>query len=347
MDDATLSGCVILRGDAIRLPLPDRSVSLVCGSPPYEDARLYMEGGRDLGISRGCREWVDWMLIVTAEALRVCDGPVIWVAAGVTRDRNYHPACEGLAYRWWSEGWGERGPGSYTEGSMYRPVFWNRVGVPGSGHDDWFRHDVEFCLCFKRPGPLPWADNTACGHPPKWAPGGEMSHRVADGDRRNQWGKHLGSRTSSRNRYGTFQAGYRPSHRPQTMRDADGQPRRQDYVPPALANPGNLIRTAANGGGRLGHPAAHENEAPYPVDVPEFFVKSLCPPGGIVLDPFSGSGTTCEASLKHGRRAIGLDLRASQCRVAARRIGRPHAPVRRASRGESPAPLFDGIDAES
>ena len=29
-----------------------------------------------------------------------------------------------------------------------------------------------------REGKLPWSDNTACGHPPKWAPGGEMSHRL-------------------------------------------------------------------------------------------------------------------------------------------------------------------------
>ena len=38
------------------------------GSPPYTDARLYLEAGQDLGISRGTDEWVEWMLKVTARS---------------------------------------------------------------------------------------------------------------------------------------------------------------------------------------------------------------------------------------------------------------------------------------
>ena len=34
-------------------------------------------------------EWVDWMLDVTTECLRVCRGPVVWVVAGPTRGRNH------------------------------------------------------------------------------------------------------------------------------------------------------------------------------------------------------------------------------------------------------------------
>jgi site-specific DNA-methyltransferase (adenine-specific) len=62
-----------------------------------------------------------------------------------------------------------------------------------------------------------------------------------------------------------------------------------------------------------------------------------------VLDPFSGSGTTAEATIRHGRRAIGLDLRRSQCTLARRRLLRPHAPVARASRPDKPMPLLDAI----
>jgi hypothetical protein len=40
------------QADSARLPLPDASVDLVVGSPPYADARLYLEDGRDLGIAR-------------------------------------------------------------------------------------------------------------------------------------------------------------------------------------------------------------------------------------------------------------------------------------------------------
>src|SRR5262249_50384733 len=160
---------------------PDGSVDLVFGSPPYCDARTY-----GIGAQRDCAEWVAWMLDVTAEALRVARNCVVWIAAGVTRDRTYWPACEGLMWEWWRQNvrsgvWqdGIELPG--TAGSAYRPCYWHRVGIAGSGGDQWFRSDVEYAMCFKRLGKLAWSDNTAKGHPPKWAPGGEMSHRLTDG----------------------------------------------------------------------------------------------------------------------------------------------------------------------
>jgi DNA modification methylase len=92
------------------------------------------------------------------------------------------------------------------------------------------------------------------------------------------------------------------------------------------------VRTKV-GGGVLGHSLAHENEAPFPEDLAEFFVKSLCPPGGITLDPFSGSGTTASVAARNGRIGLGFDLRASQCALGRRRIedqlqqaARPHKP---------------------
>jgi site-specific DNA-methyltransferase (adenine-specific) len=75
-----------------------------------------------------------------------------------------------------------------------------------------------------------------------------------------------------------------------------------------------------NGGGALGDWIAHENEAPFSEKLPEWFILSLCPPGGTVLDPFSGSGTTAKVAKQHGRRGIGTDIRTSQCQLTARRV---------------------------
>ena len=294
----------ILQGDALRVPLADRSVDLVFGSPPYCDARTY-----GIGAQRGCLAWVEWMLAVTTEAQRVSRGPVLWVAAGVTRGRNYWPACEGLMWEWWKRG---------GDCHLYRPCYWFRNGIPGSGGDDWFRADVEYVMAFKRPGKLPWSDNTAMGHPPKWAPGGEMSHRLSDGTRTNQWGRPSAT-GSGRKADGSAKVGGRPSHRVHTKREADGSMREQSYNAPALANPGNLVRVDV-GGGRLGSDLAHSNEAPYPEGLAEHFIRSLCPPGGTVLDPFSGSGTTSSVASRWGRIGIGLDLRWSQCELGRRRI---------------------------
>ena len=70
----------------------------------------------------------------------------------------------------------------------------------------------------------------------------------------------------------------------------------------------------------MGSPLAHENEAPYPNKLAEAFILSYCPPGGIVLDPFCGSGTTMAVAQKRGRRWIGIDCRESQVKLSDRRI---------------------------
>lgn len=257
-----------VQGDAARLPLTDASVDLVVGSPPYADARLYLEAGEDLGIARDADGWVAWMLDVTREALRVSKGPVVWVCAGRTKAGRYRPSPEGLLWE------------AYKAGiACDPPVYWRRFGIPGSGGRQGFRRDVEYCLVFKPSPRLPWAEPTACGHPPKCKPGGRPSHRRADGTR------VVG-----------------------------------DYKPPALCNPGNLLDTGAAGGGNIGDALAHENEAPYPEAVPERFIRTWCPPGGIVLDPFSGSGTTVATAVRLGRRGIGIDLRPSQCELGRRRM---------------------------
>lgn len=48
--------------------------------------------------------------------------------------------------------------------------------------------------------------------------------------------------------------------------------------------------------------------ATFPVDLPERCIRAGCKPGGVVLDPFSGSGTTGLAAARHGRRYVGIDL---------------------------------------
>jgi DNA modification methylase len=48
--------------------------------------------------------------------------------------------------------------------------------------------------------------------------------------------------------------------------------------------------------------------AVYPVELCERPIKATCPPGGIVLDPFAGTGTTIVAALQLQRRGIGIDV---------------------------------------
>lgn len=297
---------------------PD-SVDLVCGSPPYLFARTYGFKGKQWWDSYD--EWLERMLDIVTEAARICVGPVVVVAANPTRKRSYYPAVEALMVHWFERG---------GECQLYRPVFWHRVGIPGSGQDDGFRADVEYCCVFKRPGKLPWADNTACGWPPRWAPGGTMGHRVSSGKRVNQWGPVGGPNGGAgRKKNGQHIKKFRPSHRAagktSTRRKTNGEMEIQNYTPPVLANPGNYIEThevmhVNVGGGAMGSKLASENEAPYPVSIPERFIRSWCPPDGVVLDPFMGSGTTLTVAVQCGRRAIGIDVRESQVELTKRRL---------------------------
>ena len=94
----------------------------------------------------------------------------------------------------------------------------------------------------------------------------------------------------------------------------------QTYAQPKIANPGNVVDCGAVGGGNMGNRLCHENEAPFPESLAEFFVRSFCPPAGVVLDPFSGSGTTVCVARQWNRQGIGIDVRASQIELATMRL---------------------------
>lgn len=50
------------------------------------------------------------------------------------------------------------------------------------------------------------------------------------------------------------------------------------------------------------------HSATFPKSLVHSRIQSSCPPGGVVLDPFSGTGTTLAAAVETGRRAIGFEL---------------------------------------
>lgn len=282
------------------------SVDLVFCSPPYEAARTY---GIDFALKG--QAWVDWSVERYVECVRVCRGVVAWVVEGQTRQFAYSASPVLLAADLHRKGIKLRKP----------PVF-HRVGIPGSGGPDWLRNDYEFIVCASK-GKLPWSDNTAMGHPPKWAPGGEMSHRVSDGTRRNQWGA-IGSAKGmgAKDKNGKARPADRPSHvvaTPSELQRSEGADGNGSYLPPARANPGNVIKLVV-GGGVMGSKLCHENEAPFPEKLAEFFVKSFCPEGGTVLDPFCGSGTTLAVAAQCNRNGIGIDIRESQIQLSQRRL---------------------------
>ena len=60
--------------------------------------------------------------------------------------------------------------------------------------------------------------------------------------------------------------------------------------------------------------------AAYPIDLPTRCIKAGCKPGGTVLDPFCGTGTTGIAALQLGRHFTGIELNPAFAALAAERL---------------------------
>jgi len=260
--------------------LPDDSVDLLFTSPPYEKARTYGIGEKMVG----GEAWVKWMFDVVSAAAPKVKGLIAVNCEGQTRGYRYSCVPFLLMADLHRAGF-----------NLRKPCVYERDGIPGSGGPDWLKNRWEPIVCVTRPGRLPWSNNTACGKPPACKPGGAVSHRDT--------------------------AGVRKTFTRQTRRESDGS--RQvataadlGRAVPDIANPGNIIDCGADT--HLGF--GNHNEAPFPLKLAEFFARSFCPPGGVVCDPFTGSGTTCHAAVMHGRRFVGCDLRDSQVSLVARRM---------------------------
>ena len=65
---------------------------------------------------------------------------------------------------------------------------------------------------------------------------------------------------------------------------------------------------------KVGHPA------PFPIELPYRLIQLYTFDGEIILDPFVGSGTTCIAALKTGRKYVAYDIDKEYCRLAEKRI---------------------------
>lgn len=74
-------------------------------------------------------------------------------------------------------------------------------------------------------------------------------------------------------------------------------------------------------------PAAARNPHPTvkPLELMRWLVRLACPPGGLVLDPTCGSGTTGAASVLEGRSFVGIELESAYMEIAAARITH-HSP---------------------
>lgn len=68
------------------------------------------------------------------------------------------------------------------------------------------------------------------------------------------------------------------------------------------------------------HPVANIHPTVKPIDLMRWLTRLLTPPGGVVLDPFVGSGSTGAATVLEGARFLGIEREAAYVPIARARI---------------------------
>lgn len=311
----TDDGVTLHQGDALDVArtLPAGAADCIVTSPPYYGLRDYGTAGQ-YGLEATPADYVDTMRALFTELRRVlADDGTLWLnigdsystyagnrgqsatgfskngpmpaapsGAGLSGDR---PAKNMLGIPW------RLALALQDDGWILRnAIVWNKPNAMPESVRDRLAGRYEHVFLFSK-SPRYWFDLD-----PIREPHAEASiKRTAP--HRSQPGKAA--------REG---AGYAPGMAGHTMA-------LNQMTHPAGRNPGDVWSIATKP-----FPGAHF--ATFPIELPRRCIAAGCKPGGTVLDPFNGSGTTGQAAQQLGRRYVGIDISAEYLQLTMReRLG--------------------------
>jgi DNA modification methylase len=317
----------LYHGDALAVlrKLPDESVDCVVTSPPYYGLRDYGEAGQ-YGLESSPDEYVETMLMVFAEVYRVlaADG-TLWLnlgdayVSGGSGSRT-HPGHLGgrpnaattpqgfgakpgrpknllgipwrVAFALQNDGW-----------TLRNAIVWDKPNAMPESVRDRLSCTYEFVFLFSRSH---WYhfDLDAIREPLAY-PEALDGTRVFGGKSGGAGGVGATAR-----RRGAHASIYGATGMPeQTNMGPTGSRHTHNSV--AGRNPGDVWTLPTQP-----FPAAH-----FAVMAPALAERCIlagCRPGGVVLDPFCGVGTTGMVANQHGRRFVGIDLSSAHLDLALR-----------------------------
>lgn len=264
---------------------PAKSVDLILTSPPYADQRDY--GAENSSISPD--DYVRWFAPKARQMLRVLkeNGSFVLNINDKVVDGYQHLyVFELVIYLCKKTGF-----------SLVRDYVWHNPATPpnvfsrgGLGRT---KKSHEYCFWFSR-GPE-WIFNLD----PIRRPYGRDMRKFLEG-------KGKGDRT----------ANIRPS-----THSFDCE---KVWADNGGSDPGTVIEIANTNSNDVFWSLCKERGIAHPARFPEklaeFFILAGSDEGALVLDPFSGSGTTAVSAAKNGRRWIGIDVNKDFCDLAAARM---------------------------
>ncbi|MFJ1461798.1 DNA-methyltransferase [Nocardia sp. N2S4-5] len=302
-DSATL-----YHGDALAVAreLPPGSVDCIVTSPPYYGLRDYGVDGQ-LGLEASPAEYVERLRVLFGELRRVlADDGVMWLNLGDSYNSTSANANQPNTNR---DGTAD------TKQRVQESRRGRRAAVPDSGLPPKNLLGIPWRVAFALQG-----DGWILRSEIIWAKRNFMPEAVTDRPTRAH--EHVFLLTKSP-RYWYDADAIREESDPK--QEAHNQRYAKVYAAQAdraatTGQPGNNnsagVHSRPGRGGRnsrsvwpiSAQPFAEAHFAVMPLELAERCVQAGCKPGGTVLDPFSGSGTTGLAAARHGRRYIGIEL---------------------------------------
>ena len=268
--------------------MPDESVDCIVTSPPYFGLRDYGVDGQ-YGAEETPQEFVDNLVALYREARRVLanDG-TFWLNLGDSYASTGGMNGTGPNAKVGST---KRQASGRTRPNADRPNK-SLLGIPwrvalALQDDGWIlRNDII------------------------WSKPNAMPESVTD--RLSTRHEHLFLFTKSQ-RYWFDLDPIREPHKSEPGREGQNYMRGQKAMRPVGPNSGNYSKGGRNPGDVweiATQPFSGAHFAVFPQELPRRCIAAGCKPGGTVLDPCSGSGTTGAAAVANGRKYIGIDINA-------------------------------------
>ena len=301
----------VRQGDALeRLrEMPDGSVQTCVTSPPYWGLRDYRIDGQ-LGLEATPEEYVANMVEVFREVKRVLrDDGTLWLnlgdsyaargySGGMNSLQKPHQATKAVGFR-------SAPPGLKSK---------DLVGIPwrvafALQADGWYlRSDI----IWAKPNPMPESvtDRPTKAH--------EYVFLLTKSARYYYDADAIAERTTGPDKANAFR-------RPQSLTHRNGS--LDPYESSGSRNKRTVWTITAK-------PYSGAHFATFPPELPEVCIKAGSSEGDVVLDPFSGAGTTGMVAARLGRSYIGIELNPEYAEIAHIRI-------------EDDCPLFNTVDSET
>lgn len=304
----------IIRGDALKVlhRLPAESIDCVVTSPPYWSLRDYGVE-RQLGLEASPEEYIERLCTVFDEVRRVLKpAGTCWVNLGDT-----------YATRSNKTGKRTKHPQPILSPSSNRALDFERplAQLPGKCL---VQLPARFSLGMIERG---WIlRNEIIWHKPNCLPQSARDRFTVDFERLFFFVKQR--RYYFRQQFEQLQGRNRLLHRlinPESRRKRVYGDKYVSTINPRTAEASRL-RILRNGRNKRSvwriavRPFRGEHFAVYPPELIEMPIQAGCPKGGIVLDPFMGSGTTALVARQMGRHFIGVELNLDYVRLARQRL---------------------------